>query len=161
MRRVFIGFFYLICISLSQTFAQSAHVTATVNLHLSGTVSLTKVRDLNMGFVMQGVTSATIDPTTGGRQTAYFIFSGEPDLPIFVSFSSSNLTSGADHITFTGALAGGTSSIQDDPSLIANGDPIITGSDGTYCFWAGGTATLSPTQPFGIYSGDFTLSIAY
>ncbi len=161
MRKVFIGFILFISISASQTFAQSAHVTATVNFHLGGTVSLTKVRDLNMGFVIQGLTSTTIDPISGDGKTAYFIFVSEPFLPVFVSFSSSDLTDGPEKIAFTSLLAGSSSSKQEDAKSLTEGRQVTTSEEGAYYFWGGGTATLSPAQPFGVYSGSFILSIAY
>jgi hypothetical protein len=161
MGKVFIGFILLISVSASQTFAQSAHVTATVNFHLSGTVSLTKVRDLDMGFVIQGVGSTTIDPISGDGKTAYFIFVGEPNSPVFVSFSSSDLTDGPIKIAFTSLLAGNSSSSQEDATLLTEGRQVVTSEEGAYYFWGGGTTTLSPTQPFGVYIGSFILSIAY
>jgi hypothetical protein len=135
--------------------------TAPVYLDVKGTVTLTKVRDLSMGFVMQGITSVTIDPISSGSQTAYFIFAGTPNSSIVVSFSSTELTDGVDNIIFTNALAGSGASDQHNATLLASGDPITTNSAGEYYFWAGGTANLSPTQPYGIYTGSFTLSVAY
>jgi len=130
-------------------------------MKVNGTTTLTKVRDMHLGFVVQGITYFAIDPISGNAHTAYFIFVGNPNSPVDVSFSSSNLTDGANNISFTGTLAGGSSTTEGDATLISNGTPITTNSDGEYYFWAGGSATLSPTQPFGTYSGSFTLSIAY
>lgn len=160
VKKILIGFLFLNFIVPSKARAQLTE-TAPVYLDVKGTVTLTKVRDLSMGFVLQGVTSITIDPIIGGSQVAYFVFAGQPNSPVTVSFSSSELTSGSYTIIFTGALAGSGAPDQHNGSLIANGDPVITNSDGEYYFWAGGTADLSPTQPYGIYTGSFTLSIAY
>jgi len=114
-----------------------------------------------MGLVVQGVTSVNIDPIKGGSQAAYFIFVADPNSPVFATFSSTNLTSGTYSIAFTGLLAGNSSPTQGDAVLLTSGSTIETNSSGEYHFWAGGAATLSPTQPFGTYSGTFALTIAY
>jgi len=135
--------------------------TAQVYMDIKGTVTLTKARDLSMGVVVQGVTSINVDPIKGGSQAAYFIFVADPNSPVFATFSFTNLTSGTSNIAFTGLLAGNSSSSQSDAVLLTSGSTIQTNSDGEYNFWAGGTANLSPAQPFGIYTGSFMLTIAY
>jgi hypothetical protein len=114
-----------------------------------------------MGFIIQGMTSTTIDPINGDGEAAYFIFVSEPNLPVFVSFSSSSLTNGIDNIALTASVAGNSESAQKDAILLTEGTEVITSQDGTYYFWGGGTAALSQAQPFGIYTGTFTLSITY
>ena len=150
----------LILLASSVSFAQ-VPATADVLMDVHGSLWLTKVRDLSLGYVFQGATNVQVDPITGGDQAAYFEFVTNPDLSVNVSFSSSDLTDGTHSISFTGALAGSTSSNQKDASLLTSGRHIIASSDGNYYFWAGGSAQLSDTQPFGVYQGSFTLSIAY
>ena len=76
-------------LAIGKSFAQTVSATSDVYLQVKGTTSLTKVRDLSMGLVVQGISSVNIDPISGGTQTAYFFFLGEPNSPVIVSFSSS------------------------------------------------------------------------
>ena len=163
MRNILISFFILSSLLSDKTLAQSplTTMTAEVSIKVNGAITLAKVRDLNMGFVVQGVTSENVDPIASGSQSAFFTLLADPNSSVAVSFSWSNLTNGSDDITFTGTLAGNNSSSQNNATLIKNGNTITTNLKGGYFFWAGGTAYLSPTQPLGTYSGDFTLSIAY
>jgi hypothetical protein len=160
VKKILIGFFFLNFIVPGKTWAQMM-ATAEVYLNVKGTVTLTTVRDLNMGIVVQGISSINVDPIKGGSQAAYFIFVADPNTSVFASFSFTNLTNGTDNIAFTGLLAGNSSSSQSDAVLLTNGSTIETNSSGEYQFWAGGAANLSPSQPFGVYSGTFTLTIAY
>jgi len=160
MKKILLTLECLSFLLANKAFAQTT-ATADVYMKVNGSVTLTKVRDLDMGIVVQGITSVSIDPITGGGLAACFLFEGEENSSVTVSFTSANLTSGTDNISFTGALAGCGSSEQSDATPITSGNPVITNPDGNYYFWAGGTAELSPDQPFGIYTGSFTLSIAY
>ncbi len=163
MRIILTSFVLLSLIIVNETFAQfpTATATATVSMLVNGTTALTKIRDLDMGFVVQGNTSLDIDPITGGTQTAYFIFIADPNSTAIISFSAGNLTSGSDVIAFTGLLAGGTSPNQRDAVSLASGIPFTSSPTGTFYFWAGGAAALSTVQPLGTYSGNFTLAITY
>jgi len=162
MREKILTTLVLLCtIAATESFAQPSTTTANVTIKINGAMTLTKLRDMDMGFVMQGVMSISVDPITGGAQTAYFTFDAGPNASATVSFSSTNLTSGADNMPFTCSLAGGNSPNQNNASIVSSGDAVTTSSTGTYYFWAGGTADLSPTQPLGTYSGDFILSVAY
>ncbi len=161
MKIVLMSLVLISSLAIGKSFAQTVSATSEVYLQVKGTTSLTKVRDLSMGLVIQGFTSVNINPISGGSEAAYFFFVGEPNSPVTASFSSSDLTSGTYTIAFTGTLAGSGAPDQHNATLIASGDPVISNSDGEYYFWSGGTANLSPTQPYGIYTGSFTLSIAY
>jgi len=141
-------------------FAQSVNAYADVNLSIHGGISLTKIRDLRMGAVVQGTTSVSINPLSSGS-AAYFIVSACPNSAETITFSSTNLTSGSSTIIFTGVLAGSDQPIQPHSILIGSGDAITTSSTGDFYLWAGGSATLASKQPTGDYVGSFTVSIIY
>ncbi len=140
---------------------QSASQWATVRFNVKSAMELKVNRNLAFGYVIQGKTKVSVDPIAGGSMAAYFSLNGPPDTFVTVTFSTSPLTDGQNSIPFSGLLAGNYDADQIGAVPISSGNTITTGATGEYDFWAGGTATLSRSQPLGVYTGSFTLSIAY
>jgi hypothetical protein len=111
--------------------------------------------------VEQGITQVDVNPITGGGSAAYFTFASSPHTPIIVTYASDKLISAGNSIAFSGELAGSSSRVQTHAMLIGNGTGLVTNSKGRYHFWVGGSAKLSADQPLGVYTGDFTMTIAY
>lgn len=153
----------LLAISATETSAQTQSVSqwATVSFNVKSAIELKVNRNLAFGYVIQGETTVSVDPIAGGSLAAYFSLNGPPDTFVTVTFSSSPLTDGQNAIPFSGLLAANSNPDQIGGVPIKSGSTITTGATGEYNFWAGGTATLSPSQPLGVYTGSFTLSIAY
>lgn len=141
--------------------AQQATAITTVGMTVKGQVSFSVERNLNLGVVEQGVTHITVDPINGGYSAGYFIFGSSPHNPIIVSYATTSLVSDGNTIKFSGKMAGGTSSEQTGAVILSSGTGLVTNSQGQYFFWIGGTANLSQDQPLGVYTGSFTISIAY
>ena len=160
MKTITLCLVYLVSAAFTRSFAQTT-TTAAVALHVKGTLSITAVRGLSFGYVVQGTTEVDVDPITSGDRAALFVFTGASKSSFIVSFSSTDLTSEDNKITFAPRLAGSTESTQTQADSIASGNSVNTNSSGEYNFWAGGSAKLSPTQPFGVYSGTFFLTIIY
>lgn len=151
----------LLIVSGAEASAQTTSTFASASIIVKGLVSLSNVRNLNLGTVVQGVTRIDVNPITGGGSAAYFTFASSPHTPIFVTFASTRLKSDGNLIAFSGDLAGSASSVQSQAMLIRNGTGLVTNPKGQYFFWVGGSASLSPDQPLGVYTGDFTMTIAY
>jgi hypothetical protein len=154
----------LTAFATSQSFAQgNASQTASVTLTVNNAMTLTKQRDLAFGAVAQGITSAVVNPITGGAAAAMFTLGASANTPVTVTFAATDLTSGANTIGFASGpnVSGGSTNVQASSSTVMSNTTITTNAAGAYFFWAGGTATLSPTQAAGAYSGSFTLNVAY
>jgi hypothetical protein len=160
MRKILLSVIMLISFTVSETFAQSATAVGDVYMSVNDEISLTKIRDLNMGYVVQGVTSVNINPLTSNA-SAYFTFAASPNSFAAVFYSSTNLESGSNTIAFTGNLVGNDNTAQNLSTLVRSGATITTNASGNYYLWAGGTASLAPDQPIGTYSGSFTISVTY
>lgn len=150
----------MILFKVPETFAQSATSVGEVHLSVNSEISLTKIRDLNMGYVIQGITSVNINPLTNGA-SAYFTFAASPNASARVSYSSTNLQSGTNTISFTGDLAGNDNTDQNFSAPVRNGATITTSFSGSYYLWSGGTALLAPDQPIGAYTGSFTILVSH
>jgi len=147
--------------SIGTVFAQTVTTPADVNLNVNNEISITKIRDLRMGTVVQGTTtSVNINPLSSGS-SAYFTLTASPNSSETITFSSTNLTNGSGTIMFTGALAGNDQPIQPRAILIVSGNAITTNATGDFYLWAGGSAALSPNQAIGEYTGSFTVSVVY
>ncbi len=143
-------------------FAQGS-ATASVSLSVNNALSLTNTRAMAFGVVVEGVTTATINPITGGAAAAAFTLGASASTPITVTYTTSDLTSGVNTISFAGAgtLSGFATNVQASSAAVISGNTITTSGTGAYFFWAGGTATLLPTQPTGVYGGNFVLNVSY
>ena len=150
-------------LAASESFAQPANATATVSLTVNNALSLATNRNMAFGVVVQGVTTATINPITGGATAAMFTLGASATTPVTVTFSSTDLQSGVNTISFAGAgtLSGNSTNVQASSTNVTSGSTVTTSGTGAYFFWAGGTATLLATQPTGAYSGSFTISVTY
>ncbi len=145
----------------TNAYAQTTTAFASANIVVKGLVSLSALRNLELGTVVQGVTEIQVNPVTGGGSAAYFTFGSSPHTQIIVTFSSTRLTFNGSSIQFTGELAGSPTSVQAQSIIIKDGTGLVTNSKGHYHFWVGGSAKLSPDQPLGVYIGNFTMTIAY
>jgi hypothetical protein len=162
MKNVFVFVAILTAFAASESYAQSQ--SATVNLSVNSAIGIVKNRDLNFGTVSQGITTASISPITGGASAAMFTVTAAASTLLNVTFSTTDLTDGGGHtITFAGAgtLSGLNANTQASSASVSSGGTVTTNASGNYYFWAGGTATLSPTQAANAYSGTFTLTLSY
>ncbi|HUI29612.1 MAG TPA: DUF4402 domain-containing protein [Candidatus Acidoferrales bacterium] len=150
----------LTAFAASESFAQA---TAVVNLTVNNAISLTKTRDISFGIVPQGVTTVTINPVTGAGATGTFTLGASASTQMNVSWSSTDLASGGNTIGFAGAgtASGNTVNVQGTSLPLTNPGIFTTSGTGAYFFWAGGTATLTPTQATGSYTGTYTLTVTY
>ena len=151
----------LLIVFATKARAQTTSTFASANIVVKGLVSLSNLRNLNLGTVVQGVSRIEVNPITGGGSAAYFTFASSPHTPIVVTFASTPLTFDGNSIPFSGELAGSPSSIQAQSMIIKDGTGLVTNAKGQYHFWVGGSARLSADQPLGVYTGDFTMTIAY
>ncbi|HEY9164712.1 MAG TPA: hypothetical protein VIS48_00975 [Candidatus Kryptonia bacterium] len=108
MKRFLLTFLLLLA-SSAHSVSQSAS-GASVNIVVNSSIGLTNVRDMNFGVVVKCVTSAIISPITGGGSRAYFTVHGAATTPVVASFSTTNLTSGANSIAFTGSISSNSAS---------------------------------------------------
>ncbi len=163
MKRLITVALLLATFAAGEAFAQPANATASVTLTVNNAIALTKNRDLAFGVIPEGTLTATVNPITGGAAAAMFTLGASANTAMNVSFASTDLTSGANTIGFAGAgtLSGNTVNGQAASTSVLNNSQVTTSGTGAYFFWAGGTATLSPTQATGAYSGSFTLSVSY
>ncbi len=151
----------MLVVSGTNANAQTTTAFASANIVVKGLVSLSALRNLELGTVVQGITQIQVNPITGGGSAAYFTFASSPHTPIIVTFSSTRLTFDGNSIEFSGELAGSPSPVQAQSIIIKNGNGLVTNAKGQYHFWVGGSAKLSPDQPLGFYTGNFTMTIAY
>jgi hypothetical protein len=159
-----IGFFA--SLTANELFAQQpvyASATAQVTLAVNVAPALTKNRDMSFGTVNQGVTSATVNPVTDGNKAAMFTLSASANTPVTVTYTTTDLTSGPNVISFNsgGVLSGNNVNVQASSTSVPTNSTVTTNGTGYYYFWAGGTATLAINQPAGTYSGSFTLQVSY
>jgi len=155
----------LTAFAASESFAQptsTSNATAQVSITVNTAVQLQKNNDLAFGTVVQGVTSATVNPITGGASAARFTMTSPVNQDITVQYTTTDLTSGTNTIGFSGAgtLSGNQNLAQGSSTTVTNNSTVTT-TNGTYYFWAGGTATLAANQAAGQYSGSFTLTVSY
>ena len=143
------------------TNAQLLFATTDVEMHVIGAPTLIKSRDLNFGSVWQGMTTLTVNPVTGGNSAAFFTLTTQANSSVSISFSSTDLTSGTNSISFSGLLSGNSSPDQNTSALISSGNSLTAGPSGDFYLWAGGTANLAPDQLIGVYTGSFTITIVY
>ena len=144
-----------------ESFAQSK--TATVSLTVNSSITFTKVRDLNLGTVVVGVTSDSVDAVTGGANAAYFTLLGSASTPVEIQWASLGaLSDGNGHtINWTPYVAGNNSGTQASATYLTSGNFYSTNASGNYYYWVGASASLSPTQSAGSYSGSVQLTVNY
>lgn len=162
MKNIFAIAVILMAFAAGESYAQSQ--SATVNLVVNSAISIVKNRDMNFGTLSQGITTTSISPITGGASAAAFTVTAAASTLLNVTFATTDLTDGGGHtITFAGAgtLSGLNANTQASSASVSSGGTVTTNGSGNYYFWAGGTATLSPTQAANAYSGTFTLTLSY
>lgn len=143
---------------------QSNSQTATVNLTVQSAMTLTNVSPLDFGSQVQGATNVTVDPVTGGSNTASFTLTGAPgNQTLQVSWTASaNLTFGATNVPWTPAVAVNNTSTQSGATTISSGGTKDADASGDLWLWVGGTISSIPAAaPAGAYTGTITLTVQY
>lgn len=153
-------------IATASSFAQSQSVnqSANVNLTVQTALSLTNVRALNFGTQVQGASAVTVDPVTGGTNTAYFTLSGAPASQVLtVSWTSSaDLTYTTTNISWNPSVAANSTTTQSTASTLASGGTSTADGTGHLYLWVGGTTAAIPSNaPAGTYQGTVTLTVQY
>lgn len=138
------------------TATQGATVTATV---IAG-LTLAKNQDLDYGSLATNSGNATVDPTTSAN-AASFTVGGQPSTPVSLSWVSSNLTNGANTISYTPSVAAASDpTTQGSATAVSSGDVVTLSASGAYGVWVGGTINVGAVAT-GTYNGSFTLTVAY
>ena len=151
----------------------SASANANVTAQLKRGLAITNLDgDLNFGeIILDGsVQTPSIAPGSGVR----FEVTGHPNKDVTVTFSGVTLdnfawvianggTNGA--LDFTPSVEEtGSSSTYSSPNPVTTGDVIsldnVTGTGYLY-LWLGGSLDIAANQPYGDYTGVFTMNVAY
>ena len=143
---------------------QSVNQSANVNLTVQTALSLTNVRALSFGTQVQGASAVTVDPVTGGTNTAYFTLSGAPASQVLtVSWTSSaDLTYSTTNISWTPSVAANSTTTQSTATTLASGGTSTADGTGHLYLWVGGTTAAIPSNaPAGTYQGTVTLTVQY
>ncbi len=167
MKKILVSVALIAVFTASELLASPADTSLTAGAQVSLTVQAThllqKTRDLTFPAVYVGVTSETVDPVTGGSNPATFQLQGPLSESITITFPASIsltlTTGGSATITVAPIVAGNVVNNQSSAAPITSGNTYTTASaydanNQTYYLWSGGTATLSPTQVAGPYSGQ-------
>lgn len=102
----------LFAFAAGESFAQSQ--SATVSLTVNSAISIVKNNDMAFGVVSQGITTAAINPVTGGASAAKFTVTAAASTLLNVTFTTTDLSDGSGHtISFAGAgtLSGDNSNV--------------------------------------------------
>lgn len=130
-------------------------------------IAITKLTDLNFGTVAQpasGTGSATVDPSSGARTTIGAVGYSSPT-PSQASFSVTGEGGQAFSITVPTTIAmTGPQAMTVTTTTSVAGTALLSGSlgsQGSFTFGVGGTIPINSTTPSGVYSGSFTVTVAY
>ncbi len=168
MKRVFFAVILAICLVAMTTFpvsaqTQSVNQTVNVNLTVNASMQLSVTRVLNFGSQVQGASSVTVDPVTGGANTGVATLTSAPASQVVtVAWTSTDITNGTNDITWTSSVAGNTTNTQGSATVLTSGNTVTVSSGGAYYFWVGGTiASIPLATPAGSYTGTLTLTVSY
>ncbi len=155
-------------------FAQaSASATAQVLAQLKRGLSITNsTGNLNFGEII--LTGSPQTPTIGPGSGVRFDVTGHPNKDITITFAGVTLDNYAWVIAnggTNGTLAftpnvdqTGSSQTYISPDDVTSGDVVplvnVTGTGYLY-LWLGGSLAIAANQPYGDYTGTFTMSVAY
>ncbi len=145
---------------------------ATADIEVLGTLTVSKLQDIQFGQVEAGAGLVTLDPQTGTTgvstgtesQGKFQISTTDGTQTDFqATFSSSvtmNEASSPNSITFDPIVYGY------DQNQVNNSAPYTSGTsatfnNGNYYFWIGGDIDVGAGQASGSYVGTFTLSVSY
>ncbi len=142
---------------------QSVNQTVNVNLTVTASMQLSVTRVLNFGSQVQGASSITVDPVTGGASTGVATLTSAPASQVVtVAWTSTDITNGTNNITWTSSVAGNTTNAQGSATVLTSGNTVTVSSGGAYYFWVGGTiASIPLATPAGSYTGTLTLTVSY
>jgi Domain of unknown function (DUF4402) len=166
MKKIIIIGVLFTAIGANYAFAQTQSVnqSANVNLTVQTALSLTNVRALNFGTQVQGASAVTVDPVTGGTNTAYFTLTGAPASQVLtISWTSTaNLTYSTTNISWTPSVAANSTATQSTASTLSSGGTAAADGTGHLYLWVGGTTAPIPSNaPAGTYQGTVTLTVQY
>ena len=166
MKRIIVIGVLFMAIAATNAFAQTQSVnqSANVNLTVQTALSLTNVRALSFGTQVQGASAVTVDPVTGGTNTAYFTLTGAPASQVLtVSWTSSaDLTYTTTNISWTPSVAANSTTTQSTANTLASGGTAAADGTGHLYLWVGGTTAAIPSNaPAGTYQGTVTLTVQY
>ena len=164
----------LVLVLGTSLYAQSsASATANVTAQLKRGLAITNLDgDLDFGeIILDGsAQTPTIAPGSGVR----FEVTGHPNRDVTVTFSGVTLDNFA-WVTTNGGTNGtldytpdveetGSSSTYSSPNPVTSGDVVqlvnVTGTGYLY-LWLGGSLDIAANQPYGDYTGIFTMNVAY
>lgn len=155
-------------------FAQaSASATAQVLAQLKRGLSITNsTGNLNFGEII--LTGSPQTPVIGPGSGVRFDVTGHPNKDITITFAGVTLDNyawviangGTDGtLAFTPDVSEtGSSQTYTNPNVVTSGDVVplvnVTGTGYLY-LWLGGSLAIAANQPYGDYTGTFTMSVAY
>jgi hypothetical protein len=143
--------------------AQSILARAVV---IGTNLAMTRERDLDFGDVVRN-TVVTIPVDSNG--SARWRITGTQGAQVALTFFlPPALTVGANSLPISFNNTAGGESIQNNPRFAILFDPKVVhntnlrvNGGGLLVVWLGGTVTVSPVQPPGVYTGNATLVVTY
>ncbi len=162
----------LACLVMPQAVRAQVSATTTGSLNIAAALTVTKISDISFGTVTAGDGTITLDAargmtnTGGGSPSAgKFMIMGDNRAHVYATFP----------VSVTLDAPGTSATIGYEPVVIHNekdqvnqADPFTNGdvvrlrpNSGEHYFWVGGEVFVRPSQPGGIYTGIFTLTVTY
>jgi len=154
-------------VGIGESFAQTQSVgqQANVNMTVQTAMVLTNVggRVLNFGTRAQGATNITVDPITGGANTAPFALTLAPAGQVVnVSWTHVDMTNGGTTVTWAPSVSVNNVNVQGTSAVISSGGTVTADGSGNAWMWVGGTiASIPGSAPAGAYNGSVTLTVSY
>jgi hypothetical protein len=143
--------------------AQSVAARAAV---VNGTIAMNRERDLDFGDVVRN--SVVTVPVNSGGSGRWRITGTSGAGVTLTFFLPSFLTVGANTLPISFSNVAGGESWQNNPRFATLFDPNAVHTTqlrptglGVLVVWLGGTVTVSPVQPPGLYSAPVTLVVSY
>lgn len=165
--------FILLGLSTSLLAQSTASATANVTAQLKRGLAITNLDgDLDFGEIV--LTGSAQTPTIAPGAGVRFEVTGHPNRDVTVTFLGVTLDNFA-WVTINGGTNGtfdftpnveetGSSSTYSSPNPVTTGDVIslvnVTGTGYLY-LWLGGSLDVAANQPYGDYTGTFTMNVAY
>lgn len=165
--------FLVLALSTSLFAQSSASATAEVTAQLKRGLAITNLDgNLNFGEIILDGSPQT--PTIGAGAGVRFEVTGHPNKDVTITFAGVTLDNNAwvianggtnGTLTFTPDVEEtGSSSTYSSPTTVISGDVVplvnVTGT-GTLYLWLGGSLAIAASQPYGDYTGTFTMNVAY
>ena len=147
---------------------QVASATGQGTVNAFRPLSIVKTGDLNFGRLqlpLSGVSKVTLNPGTGVRTVSGSGFGYPTPEPTRGAFTATG--EGGQQFSLTIPIKvtlTGPGTLVVDVTAAGNTVPKLSGglgAPGTYSFTLGGSFTITPTTPTGLYSGVLTVSIDY